>query len=548
MKYMYPPTKSGIALLGALLAFVLPTGARAADSTWTGDADQTSWFDSGNWTGDVIAGADSGTTNIDYATFNLSSSTSVNFGSYLNLRRILVGSSAGNYIFTGTDLHLTGGNSTALSAQIYRGTGNNGTTAINANITLNPGTAGTNIFSFENHSSQTSSTMHINGNVTGGTTAGSYTLRLTGLSSSGSNEVNGVISNGGAAGGISVEKTNSARWMLNAANTYTGTTTVTGGGILGINNSHAIGTGLLLISNTVTIGNYTDSAITLTSNNTQRWNSNFTFSGTSNLNMGTGAVSLGTQSGATRSVSVDTHVITIGGVISDGTHAETPTQNILKTGTGTFRLNGDNEYTGTTTVSAGSLLVNGAHSGGGAYSVANGATLGGAGTIETAGNAGVSLSAGAKLSPGDITGTGTLTMNLGTGVLDISAAVAAGNSQSLFFTLGGVASSDRIVLSNIQSGLAIGDGNLEFDDFFFGVTGGFGAGTYTLFNTGQIISGTLGGNLSGIIGGMDASLSLSGDNHSILLSVVPEPEMNTLLLVAIGFAAIASGRRIFRRS
>lgn len=57
------------------------------------------------------------------------------------------------------------------------------------------------------------------------------------------------------------------------------------------------------------------------------------------------------------------------------------TVNIVKTGTGLWRLNGNNDYNGTTTVSGGMLVVNGKHSGTGTVTVAKGAVLAGKGTL-----------------------------------------------------------------------------------------------------------------------------------------------------------------------
>jgi autotransporter-associated beta strand protein len=55
--------------------------------------------------------------------------------------------------------------------------------------------------------------------------------------------------------------------------------------------------------------------------------------------------------------------------------------NIVKTGTGLWRLTGKNEYKGTTTVNGGTLIVNGQHTGTGLVTVAKGATLAGKGTL-----------------------------------------------------------------------------------------------------------------------------------------------------------------------
>ena len=57
------------------------------------------------------------------------------------------------------------------------------------------------------------------------------------------------------------------------------------------------------------------------------------------------------------------------------------TVNIVKTGTGIWRLTGANDYKGTTVVNGGRLVVNGTHSGTGAVTVNNGGTLAGTGTL-----------------------------------------------------------------------------------------------------------------------------------------------------------------------
>lgn len=73
------------------------------------------------------------------------------------------------------------------------------------------------------------------------------------------------------------------------------------------------------------------------------------------------------------------------------------TVNIVKTGTGLWRLTGKNEYKGTTSVNAGMLVVNGTHSGTGAYTIAKDAVLAGKGTITAA----VTIREGGMLQVGD---------------------------------------------------------------------------------------------------------------------------------------------------
>ncbi len=74
-------------------------------------------------------------------------------------------------------------------------------------------------------------------------------------------------------------------------------------------------------------------------------------------------------------------------------------------GAGTWALAGANTYTGVTTVSSGTLLVNGSTAAGSAVTVSAGATLGGTGTVYGA----VSVAAGGTLAAG-VGGVGTLSL------------------------------------------------------------------------------------------------------------------------------------------
>ena len=90
---------------------------------------------------------------------------------------------------------------------------------------------------------------------------------------------------------------------------------------------------------------------------------------------------------------------TFRGVINNndqaGSHPGTTT--IEKQGTGYWRLTGANVYSGKTTVTAGTLIVNGAHSGTGAVTVKTGATLAGTGSLAAA----TTISDGGFLQAGD---------------------------------------------------------------------------------------------------------------------------------------------------
>ena len=124
--------------------------------------------------------------------------------------------------------------------------------------------------------------------------------------------------------------------------------------VLNINHASALGTGALSIDSIgVTLGNSTAAAITLATNNPQTWNANFGFTTTSDLNMGTGAISLGTAAGTSRTITATNGQLTLGGIISDGTTANA----LVKSGAGVLALTGANAYTGGTTINGGTLRI-----------------------------------------------------------------------------------------------------------------------------------------------------------------------------------------------
>jgi autotransporter-associated beta strand protein len=116
---------------------------------------------------------------------------------------------------------------------------------------------------------------------------------------------------------------------------------------------------------------------------------------------------------------VTNHIATFSGAIKDKESyngVTTTTINFIKTGTGTQILNGANTYTGTTTVSNGTLLVNGPGAlGNTPVTVMNRAKLGGSGSLSGA----LTVQSGGTLAPGasneiaTLFVSGALTLNAG---------------------------------------------------------------------------------------------------------------------------------------
>ena len=188
------------------------------------------------------------------------------------------------------------------------------------------------------------------------------------------------------------------------------------------------------------------------------------------------------------------NTMTIGGVI-DGTG------NLTKTGAnGTIILSNTNTYTGSITVSAGTLIVNGATSASSAMNVSSGANLGGtgnvAGTVNIAGNG--------IISPGH-GGAGTLR----TGTLNLN------NTSVLNYELGASRDSIRV------------NGNLTLDgQLNITAIAGFGVGNYTLMTcSGTITNNTL--IVNNAPSGYIYSISVTAG--SVILKVSAAPQ-DTLIL------------------
>lgn len=379
-------------------------------------------------------------------------------------------------------------------------------------------------------------TVNINGQTVGaGGLAGSGTITnasattastLT-VSGPGTSTFAGTLTNGSRA----LTLTNSGGTLiLSGTNSYTGVTTV-GGGTLQFATTASLYTG-----NTT---NWTPANINVKSGATLAFNvggaSEFTTGNVSTLlaNLGTSS-SAANGMNAGSAIGLDTTnaaggTFTLADAIANTTGAGGGAVGLTKLGTNTLALTATSTYTGPTTVSNGTLLLQGGNlNGTSALTVAGGATFGGNGTVTTAGGVtatGSGAGTRAAVSPG---------MSIGT--LNVTGNATLGDCSSLVTELDRVGGADlfavtgNLNLSSLTDRLDLWTlGGNVMSEIYTVATYGSVTGTFNeIYLNGVPVTDYIGGNYWLVYG--------AGG-----LTLVPEPAALTLL--AAGLVLLRRRRR-----
>ena len=208
-------------------------------------------------------------------------------------------------------------------------------------------------------------------------------------------------------------------------------------------------------------------------------------------------------------------------------YQDNPSLNVIKMGNGTWTFsNAVNDYTGTTTINAGTLSVTGAYTGGGVWTVNSGGTLGGTGSIDAPVTLNGTLSPGT--SPGMLTVNGTFTVGSGS-ILNYDLSTPGDTSDDQLTVVGDLDFLGGSITLNVNK---IGGGSLLRGDY--------------LLADATSLSGTLPTTVinAPLALGDVASIFVDGTNSDIYLRVVPEPCTLSLIgMSLLGLTAVWRRRR-----
>ncbi len=470
-----PAARPAAAWLGlvALVCLGLVSAPRAEAQTptyWLGNGNLT-WGNTSDWSPAIAPNSATAWADFNYANDTLSTQT-ITLTTNITLNELEFNNSGGG---TADTISYTISSTPTTRTLTFNGTAPQllldssfyGAVNITSNIILGTGIVTLNI---TNDGSGTGPQLTLGNMALANQTAN--------FSGTGSTVVSGVISSTGTAGNVTVS---SGQLTLSGANTYAGATTLTSGTLM-------LGNALALQASTVNLNGGTLSFGSLTS---------ATFgglTGSQNLileNNTPVAVALTVGNGTTSS--------TYSGDLSDGSSGGS----LIKSGTGTFTLSGDNTYTGSTTINSGTLSISADDNLGSGALIFNGGTLLTTATftlspnpsgitVDTSSSSNIDVAASKVLTyNGTITGAGNLTK------MDTGTLILGGSSGSYSGTT--TLSAGVLVIGNasavVGNNLALGTGAIVLNG---GTLEGDGLNPYTLANPISITkASTLGSGLGG---------------------------------------------------
>jgi len=307
---------------------------------WDGGQGDGLWSSAANWRPDVVPSAGS---DILLDNTYVSTAQTINTGANQEVRSLQIDAPF-SYVVNNNTITFDKGSTPSFSGIAVTQTRGVANHTVNSNLALD------NDIGIRNNST---------GNLalTGGIALGNRTAAFDGT---GNTTATGVIAGTGA-----VTKSQSGTVQLNAANTYSGGTTVSGG-TLSTDNNSGFGSGPITLSGGTiasTASNTIPNILTLAGNSGisgMTTSNTLTQSGANRtLNLAGATLAGGlnlseNNTGRTLTTRVDSGTSTISGVIANG---GTGAGSLTKTGFGTLTLSGANTYTGTTTVSEGTLQL-----------------------------------------------------------------------------------------------------------------------------------------------------------------------------------------------
>ncbi len=247
--------------------------------------------------------------------------------------------------------------------------------------------------------------------------------------------INASITDNAPGAAVAVTKAGAGSLVLAGSNTLSGGLYINGGTVQLASSGALNATG----ANNVTFGSGVNTGATLELNG-----NSVTISGLASDPLSTSAViESGSTTGSTDVLTVNSNATNLfSGVLQNGPSG---TLGLVKSGSGSLALNGQNTYSGSTTVNAGAVAINGTLSNS-PVTVGSGAVLSGTGSIGNPSlNNAVTVNNGGWITPG-VAGVGTLSI-----ATSGSVALGSGGTASMAVAVGAASAGLLNISGNLSS-------------------------------------------------------------------------------------------------